>query len=145
MGVIEVTGDLWTYPADWRCITTNGTVKANGECVMGRGVAAQAKRRWPWFPKVLGKRILADGNRLYVFEELQLITFPVKDAWYQRASLTLIEESARQLAMVGFSGVILLPRPGCGNGGRVWSEVAPILLQHLPPNVRVIDRQVRRG
>ena len=40
----EVVGNLWTYPADIRVITTNGTVKNDGTCVMGRGCAAEAKR-----------------------------------------------------------------------------------------------------
>ena len=37
----EIRGDLFTQEADTICITTNGFVKANGECVMGRGCAKQ--------------------------------------------------------------------------------------------------------
>lgn len=35
--MIEVKGNLWTYPAEVRVITTNGFVKKNGEAVMGIG------------------------------------------------------------------------------------------------------------
>jgi len=39
----EVTGNLWTYrPAGIRVITTNGTIKASGEAVMGKGCAREA-------------------------------------------------------------------------------------------------------
>jgi len=40
----EDKGDLWGYPADYRCVTTNGVVKPNGKLVMGAGVALDAKR-----------------------------------------------------------------------------------------------------
>lgn len=36
------------------CITTNGCVKLDGTGVMGRGVAAEAKRRWPGIERNLG-------------------------------------------------------------------------------------------
>lgn len=56
----EVTGNIWDYHEKgyWIVITTNGTVKANGEAVMGRGVALQAKRKYQGLPWRLGQEIL---------------------------------------------------------------------------------------
>jgi len=41
----EVIGNIWNYynKGNWIVITTNGTIKKNGEAVMGRGVALEAK------------------------------------------------------------------------------------------------------
>ncbi len=140
--MIEVTGDLWTYPADYRLITTNGTVKKNGECVMGRGCAFEAKRKYPHLAKDLGELIQAYGNRVWGFPNTNLISFPVKHNWYEKADLELIKRSTKQLediARLDYGITYVLPRPGCGNGGRKWEEVKPIV-SILPDNVHVITK-----
>lgn len=142
--MVEVTGDLWTYPADWRVITTNGTVKRNGACVMGRGCAKEAKDRYPGFEYKLGVIIMGKtGNRLAVFYDDNLITFPVKHNWWERADSDLIKQSTDEL--LSFSNhykhpEIVMPRPGCGNGGLKWEDVKP-LLEALPDNVKVITHE----
>lgn len=152
--MIEVVGDLWDYPADWRCITTNGFVKKNGECVMGRGCAYEATQRYHGLAKRLGQDILQDGNYLRVYRDLELIAFPVKHHWYEKADPELIQRSAQELGVfvkdildeydyiLGIDDApptFLLPRPGCGNGGLKWEEVKPLLID-LPDNVKVITR-----
>lgn len=134
--MIEVTGNLWDYPADVRIITTNGTIKKDGSCVMGRGCAKEAADRYPDFPKLLGKAIKQGGNNPHVIEGI--ITFPVKHQWFEHADLTLIRTSVLQLKrMIDPSKTYVMPRPGCGNGKREWSEVKS-LLKDLPDNVYVI-------
>ncbi len=141
---MEVTGNLWTYPADWRVITTNGFVKKNGECVMGRGCAQEAAKKWPWLPKELGGRISSFGNNMYTFDEINLISFPVKHNWYEKADLDLIRRSVGELQFLldpetpaRVKGDVVIPRPGCGNGQLKWEDVRP-LLTDLPDNVKVI-------
>jgi hypothetical protein len=137
--MIEVKGNLWTYPADWRVITTNGTIKTNGECVMGRGCAKEAAKMYPKFPTWLGERILRHGNHVHKFTPQRLFTFPVKHHWYERANLDLIERSVGEfMAQLEQDKTYVMPRPGCGNGGRTWKEIQPFLY-NLPDNVHVID------
>jgi len=102
--MIERTQDLWqaAYHSDAVCITTNGTVKVNGRCVMGRGVALQAAQRWVWLPGALGTSIKTIGNHCVLFEKAtigraQLVSFPVKHDWMMRADLDLIKQSADEL------------------------------------------------
>lgn len=138
--MIEVVGDLWTYPADWRIITTNGFVKKNGECVMGRGCAAEAKKKYPGLAQELGDQINRWGNHVWINRERQLITLPVKHNWYEKASLPLIEQSVAEMAPhIWFYGdkIYVMPRPGCGNGQLKWEDVKPLLMG-LPDNVKVI-------
>jgi len=81
--MIEIKGNLFNEPCNAFCITTNGFVKKNGECVMGRGCAKQAANRWPQqLPKLIGQNINEYGNRvlaaLYLSDGRHLLTFPVK-------------------------------------------------------------------
>jgi len=122
----EIIGDIWDY---WEtgypiCITINGFVKRNGEAMMGRGVALQAKQRFPHLPQLLGTRIRQHGWQRVTYwgPGLRLITFPVKrdwsysdgtnvvqhlqhkfpcgsrvPGWALKAELQIIEESLRRL------------------------------------------------
>jgi hypothetical protein len=139
--MIETTGNLWDYHAAgfWVCITTNGFVTRNGECVMGRGVAMQARTRFPQLPKRLGTAIKAGGNHVYLFENLNIASFPVKDFWFNKASVTLIEQSCYELDKFNLPGPVVLPWPGCGNGGLTKHMVRPILKRCLSDKYYVID------
>lgn len=142
--MIERAADLWTEPADFRVITTNGSVRKDGCAVMGRGCARQAMHMYPQLPRMLGEMLQRHGNRVYFFEREQLaaptglFTFPVKHQWMETADLALISRStvefARQLLA---SATYVMPRPGCGNGQLAWRDVQPIIAA-LPDNVVVV-------
>lgn len=148
--MIEVVGDLWTYPADARVITTNGFVKKNGEAVMGRGTAAQAVKRWPAIAITLGVCLQyhPSGNVPYMLAsppltDVDLWSFPVKHNFWEKADLVLIEKSARFFLMVaenmGYQ-TIVMPRPGCGNGQLTWEEVKPVIEPILDDRFHIIER-----
>jgi hypothetical protein len=131
---VEMTGDLWELARGGvLAVTTNGCVDGRGEAVMGRGVALQAKRRFPGVAAKLGKYIQQYGNRCFdlgQFGEYRLVSFPTKDRWDRPADLGLIARSALQIVeMADKSGwpAVYMPRPGCGNGRLRWDQVRPIL------------------
>lgn len=138
--MIEVRGNLWEYPADVRCITTNGTIKKNGECVMGRGCAFEARKKIPGIALLLGADIQKNGNHVGWLwggnlGEM-LLRFPVKHNWFEKADIELIKRSADELATWCYDKpnikTVLLPRPGCGNGGLNWyAEVKPAIENYL--------------
>ena len=140
----EITGELWDYyktEGNTICLTVNGTIKANGEAVMGRGCALEAKRHCPKIAAVWGKRLKDYGLKLMWLHEFDLFMFPVKYNWWEQADLELIGRSAADLARAAEceAGNIILPRPGCGNGRLTWDVVKPVLVD-LPDNVWVISR-----
>lgn len=146
----EAFGDLWTFAAQPNavaCITTNGYVNGRGECVMGRGVALQAKKRFGReIATELGRLIKAHGNQVYqIGNKYGLFSFPTKHVWWRPSDLVLIEKSARELkdiAVLRPEWTFYLPRPGCANGGLRWEDVRPVLESvGLPDNVVVIDRE----
>lgn len=143
----EVTGNLWDYPADARVITTNGYVKSNGECVMGRGCAKEATERFLGIAKRLGGFIKQHGNHVFMLKvgPPALVNFPVKHKWDQPADISLIERSAHELVAWADAmrdhGVnkVVLPRPGCGNGRLNWErDVKPVLEKILDDRFKVI-------
>jgi hypothetical protein len=141
----EITGDLWDYwkiPDTAICITTNGFVKANGECVMGRGCALEAKARMPMIASVLGALINKHGNHVHRIYD-GLYSFPVKHAWYEKADLKLIERSCKEISDLATEKHIVIPRPGCGNGKLSYSDVCPILEKELDDRFSVITFKKR--
>ncbi len=126
----EVFGDLWEFDG-LIAITTNGFVKRDRTCVMGRGYAKQAAIKFPGLPRKLGTKISAEGNHVFYFPEHRLITFPVKHTWWEAADLGLIERSARELLKMievkKIQEAVYPPRPGCGNGRLKWEGAKKIL------------------
>jgi hypothetical protein len=148
----EAFGNLWDLaaaPNTVVCIATNGYVNSRGECVMGRGTALQAKKRYPGIARNIGNTIKAEGNHVRVFnvgtDEAWLLIFPTKHVWWRPSDLLLIEQSAKELADFAAKNQHLtfyLPRPGCANGGLNWADVKPVLESvGLPDNVVVIDKE----
>lgn len=136
----EVEGNLWSFmpTAHARVITTNGSIKNNGEAVMGRGSALEAAMRFPLLPRDLARKIQSGGNHVHVFRkydsyegiDYDLLTFPTKHVWHENSDIDLIFRSACELADLadhyGY-GAVILPRPGCGNGNLEWSEVRSVI------------------
>lgn len=141
----ESFGNLWNHHARSIpiCITTNGTVRGDGACVMGAGIAAQARCRFNGLEYRLGRNIQLHGLNVCFLEAENLIAFPVKHRWHQMADLELIELSGHQLvdlvAIKGWSHVCL-PRPGCGNGQLKWENVKPALYM-LDDRFEVVERK----
>lgn len=131
--MLEANGNLWDFDG-YKVITTNGFIKKNGECVMGRGCAKEASIRYPKLPYELGMAIKEFGNHVLCFDKYQLVTFPVKHNWWEKADLELIKESAKELLRFSYLGNIFLPRPGCGNGQLTWDEVKPVIEPILKSN-----------
>lgn len=144
-----MAGNLWDFYSlgeqHVACITTNGFVKKNGECVMGRGCAREAKERFPGFARLVGDAIKAIGNHVYWFMNegnKRLATFPTKHVWWEKSDIELIKQSAGELGRIAErypDHIFYLPRPGCGNGQLSWSDVKPAIADILPDNVVIVD------
>lgn len=132
-------GNIWDYlPCRYTIvIPTNIGWKKNGENVMGAGLAAQAKLKYPDFPLWLGRQYEAGFRSVQCFKGI-LCAFPVKPlieakpflSWQNSADPNLIEKSAQELSTTGWEKVAL-PLVGCGNGGLKRDVVIPILEKYL--------------
>ena len=119
-------------------------VKKNGDCVMGRGIASAFKTKYPFAPKILGDKIKENGNivqKIMWNDDIIFMAFPTKHNWFENSNIDLIAKSAEQLNKFAAENPdlkILLPRPGCGNGGLDWKDVKPVL-NSLLSNIYVVD------
>lgn len=151
--MIEVRGDLFSPPAGVEaiCITTNGQCDRYGNAVMGRGVALEARKRWPLIARVLGARLAAGGNTPAILTvrdgdalllehttvrvPFHILTLPTKRLWRENSSITLIRRSLERLRALAEQHAltqVALPRPGCQNGGLTWDAVRPVVEELLP-------------
>ena len=117
--------------------------------VMGKGVAAEFKKRYPKMFADYSARCAAKKVKLgepYLYRDVlgtEVINFPTKDHWRSPSRLADIEHGlnyfAQHYADWGITS-IALPPLGCGNGGLEWSEVGPLIydkLHRLPISIEV--------
>lgn len=142
--MLEVNGNLWTYEADWRVVTTNGVVKkTSGVLVMGKGVALEAMMKYPGLAQRLGTHVRKNGNVPCFLPEINLISLPTKHHWENPSDLKLIVEGCQTLAgspMIGRHETVVMPMPGCGNGGLNWTDVKKIIEPLLDDRFIVLVR-----
>jgi len=134
----EIYGNAWDLfdSGEFKLlfITSNGTIKKNGDGVMGRGIAAECKNRYIGSDSTLGENLRKYGNCINILVSLEdrrkVVSFPVKHNWHETADIELIIRSCRE-AMCRTANYpeekFLLPRPGCGNGGLSWEDVKPMI------------------
>lgn len=142
--MIEKIGNIWDFPADATCVTTNGIVKKNGDLVMGAGIALEAKLKYPILPTILGGLVKSFGNHCFHIPKLKIISFPTKNHFKDNSTLELIEESAsilKSLTDMDKLNIVALPRPGCGLGNLKWENVKPILEKYLDDRFFVFHNQ----
>jgi len=143
------TGDMWSSydEADLFLITTNATITIRGTLVMGRGIARQAKERFPGLDVALGRQIQALCGNQGIYGLLisprwpaaKLGAFQVKRHYSQPASLELIRHSAAALyawCAEHPDAQVVLNFPGIGNGRLRRADVLPIVTQ-LPEQVTI--------
>jgi len=146
-------GDMWSVfgKTDLWLFTGNSYVNKRKELVMGRGLAAQVKEKYPRLPYHIGISILAQywpGGHLGIygldihhfnhnFLQSEFGVFQVKRHFKEKASLSLIGYSCIELWKLinnpSYSGTFLpkdLQRidmnfPGIGYGGLLRRRVLP--------------------
>lgn len=136
-----IQGDIWDYhkKGHFITVTTNCNKKANGQVVMGKGIALQAKQRFPDIPRKLGE--VTDLRSVVVFPEERIITFPTKINWYENSTIELISSSFAQLIIVVSTMLPERMKPvycvkfGCSNGRLNWeTQVRPVLEPFVDEN-----------
>lgn len=150
-GLDEVFVDFWELYESRKqgsvfIIPTNGSVNAKGRAVMGRGLAYDASQRYTALAMRLGEWIKEEGNCCCYFPAECFITFPVKDEWFDTASLHLIRKSCEQTNELfqcyrETIQKIFIPHVGCGNGRLQWRLVRPILEERCEGNYIIVSRK----
>jgi len=134
--------------------TVVNTVNTVG--VMGKGLAAEFKRRYPdMFEKYkhFCQHDMFDIGQLWLWKSTDqwVLNFPTKKHWRNPSKIEYIEAGLKNFtATYEQRGIteIAFPRLGCGNGGLEWSVVGPLMehyLGRLPIQIYVHDYNVDIG
>lgn len=127
----EIKGNLFdpAYAGSIKCVTTNAKIKANGNAVMGAGLALAVAEAYPEVSKTLADHLVA-GHNTPVYLGHNWVSFPTKDDWKDPSTIELIVASANHIVMAADRNSdiptwqkIYLPRVGCGLGGLAWADV----------------------
>jgi O-acetyl-ADP-ribose deacetylase (regulator of RNase III) len=128
-----VATSLFESPAQ----TLVNTVNTVG--VMGKGIAAEFKRRYPEMfqrYKAFCDRKELQIGQLYVYRTPNkwVLNFPTKKHWRNPSKLDYIKAGLEKFALTyaeqGVSSVSF-PQLGCGNGGLQWRDVQPVMEKYL--------------
>ncbi|WP_330544114.1 macro domain-containing protein [Aeromonas hydrophila] len=121
-----------------RATTIVNTVNCVG--VMGKGVAAEFKKRFPQMFSDYVARCAAKEVKLgepYLYQDMlgtSVINFPTKGHWRSPSKLDDVVHGLDYLlvhaAQWGITS-LAIPPLGCGNGGLDWAMVGPIMYQKL--------------
>lgn len=144
MAIERGTGNLLEAEVD----ALINTVNTDG--VMGKGIALQFKKAFPENFAAY-ERACKSGDvvvgRMHVVERLAsprfIINFPTKKHWRQPSKIEYVRDGLRDL--VGQLRErriqsVAIPPLGCGNGGLVWSDVRPLIMEAFAPlpDIRVL-------
>lgn len=128
-------GDMWAIDAQIRVNTVN--------CVgtMGKGVAAQFKKRYPFMCLAYMAACNAgevEPGWIHIWEdpnsETTVFNFPTKRHWRDNSRYEDIEsglEHLKLLLMDRPAGTVTIPALGCGNGNLDWDKVKPMITAAL--------------
>lgn len=134
-----------------KCFTSNGVVKKDGDLIMGAGVAKAFRDNYGYSATVAGDYVRRFGNHVHDLGFFiktnmyidRVITFPTKHHFKDQSDIDLIIQSCKELTALIESGklgdgLVLLPKPGCSNGGLDWDEVSKVIKPHLHEDVIII-------
>ncbi len=131
-----IKGNIWDYwrQGAWVAVLTNGVV-TNGNLVMGRGQALEAKTLMPELPYYLGEWVSRMGNVPRIIDRFHVVSFPTKQHFKDPSTLEFISQSWNDLTIewsifhnrilqeTGQNiGPLYIPPPGCGLGGLHWHQ-----------------------
>lgn len=132
-------------------ITTNLQTNVKGNAVMGRGIALEARKRFPRCDEVLGNHLRTDNREHYTQIahkrdcDLIVCAVPTKDHWKNPSTPQLIERALQSIIRIevdivqmGLIPIFLIPELGCGNGGLSWPDVKPLFTKYLVSNQFII-------
>jgi hypothetical protein len=138
-------GNMWDVyeETDLFCITTNSTLNKKGELVMGKGIALQAKQRFPDLPRMAGRLIVSEtvyGLMVCHMPVTPIGLFQTKIHWRNPSLPSVIEISVNNL--ISYIKVrpdwkrIDLNFPGVNNG-KLKKELVMPIIEKLPDVVHV--------
>jgi hypothetical protein len=147
----EIQGNIWDYHTGYIpvVITTNCDINSQGNAIMGKGIALEAKKKFPKLPLFLAQHIKRFYDKVKFFPEYNIFCLPTKEHYWENSNLLLIEEGILNLRSIvnwynefseSMMKKVYLPRLGCGCGNLKWENVKPLIETYLDDRFIVINK-----
>ena len=113
------------------------TITVNCYGAMGKGLALEAKKKYPklfeHYKKLCDTKQIKPGKPILVKSDGQrFLLFPTKDHWRYPSKIEWINEGLRRIKNnIDKFDSISLPPLGCGNGGLDFYDVLDLMIKHL--------------
>lgn len=133
MSLQHVSDDIWNYSNSHYVV-----IPTNARGVMGRGLAYQAKKKYPGLQLLYRSHCDSLDLETACWPAClppfsKLILFPVKKNWADRASVGLIVDNLNRLeagncfCTLDENIPIAMPELGCGFGELDWKTIGPVI------------------
>lgn len=160
--MIEIIGDFWeeygNKEYDAIVCTINQEINSAGNLIMGKGIALEFKKRYPYLPSLFGERIVKGQVKIPLvihhctepsdllddtpYEDVYIVGLPTKMHWKYDSPEELVIDNCQKLKFIAdFMDWtdILMTRPGCGNGNLDWHQLKTKL--NLDNRFKVISNE----
>jgi len=135
------SGDIVEDNAEVLVNTVNSRLSANGNPVMGAGVAKAFRDKWgdavmkPYADAIKSGELKPGRALLFDLPDgRKWAALATKDDWRDKSQMQWVESGLKELGEKlregGFKSVAITP-PGCGNGGLDWKKVEPLVHESL--------------
>jgi len=136
-------GNIWnSYDiSDIFVITGNSFVRNDGKLTMGRGIALEARIKFPDIDKIFGKMVVSKCGHLGIYNIIiyeRIFLLQTKISFKDKSTIELIKDSINKLkTYITPDKIVNMVFPGIGFGGLCKEEVYQNCLMDLPLNVTV--------
>lgn len=107
--------------------------------VMGKGIAAEYKSRFPqmfedYRSRCQRKEVKPGLPYIWEGDDRIIVNFPSKDHWRDNSRIEWVDEGLlwirKNYRKIGITS-LAMPPIGCGNGGLYWTDVKSIMEKHF--------------
>jgi hypothetical protein len=154
-GMVRSSANIWDDHAagQYAVIPTNTVVKANGEAVMGAGLAKQARDKFEGLATRYGAHLrdaeINGTTAMMIDHENRLILIPTKTDWRLPSSVEQVDAALSELSTLDLP--MSVPNLGAGKGQVALGDVEQLMVKHgvanpaeAPPS-RVSGAGVTKG
>jgi len=141
MNVIKDRLENVIYNYNVVCVPTCGYLKSNGDGVVSSGFPERLEKIIPNLASAIGNGIKTYGNKVEAIaltKATYVVSFPIKESWYGKIDLELLERSCKQLMNKTTKAYkVLIPR--LIKSGESWEDVLIILSKYFDDRVTILE------
>lgn len=150
MKLEEIKGNIWNYydKGNQIVILMSYSRAKNGEVIMNKGIALQAKQKFPSLPRELSTTLSIYGDHLICDSSRKIIFFPIKYSQQEKTDLSLIKKGAQELLdlfnkhIKDYPTPIYITKSEDEENELPWKNIKNILEKYLDDRFVIVEGKV---